>query len=86
MDDGGRRIILIADRPMVVWKTAMHLTSMENTFTVVEIRLNAEGEGEGKVAIEKNIIVNRSLDLIELEQYDTEPVRLAYVRAVLPTS
>jgi hypothetical protein len=85
LDDGGRRIILIADWPMVIWKTAMH-PSTEDAFTVVEIRLNSEGEGEGKVAIETNITVNRSLDLIELYHYDAEPVRLADVRSVRPTS
>jgi hypothetical protein len=86
LDDGGRRVVLIADRPMVVWKDAMRLDSATDTFTVIEIRLNADGEGEGKVAIGANITVNRSLDLIELAQYDGAPVRLADVRSIRPTS
>jgi hypothetical protein len=80
LDDGGRRIILITDRPMVVWKEAMQQQLMNDAFTVIELRLTADGEGEGKVAIGSNIHVNRSLDLIELKDYDIEPVRLTDVR------
>ena len=71
---------------MMVWQDAMRLESATDTFTVIEIRLNADGEGEGKVAIGANITVNRSLDLIELDQYDGAPVRLAAVRSIRPTS
>lgn len=80
LDDGGRRIILITDRPMVVWKEAMQRQVMNDAFTVIELRLTADSEGEGKVAIGSNIHVNRSLDLIELKDYDIEPVRLTDVR------
>ena len=65
---------------MVVWKEAMQQQLMNDAFTVIELRLTADGEGEGKVAIGSNIHVNRSLDLIELGDYDTEPVRLTDVR------
>jgi hypothetical protein len=78
--DGGRRIILITDRPMVVWKESMQLEGTEDTFTVLELRLAPTGEGEGKVAIGANIGVDRSLDLIELEDYAAEPLRLIDVR------
>jgi hypothetical protein len=78
--DGGRRIILIADQPMIVWKDAMRLEWMDDAFTVIEIRLNPDGEGEGKLAIGSNVAVNRTLDLIELEDYSRAPVRLRDVR------
>ena len=35
---------------------------------------------KGRVAIGSNVTVNRTLDLIELEDYDTAPVRLRDVR------
>ena len=78
--DGGRRIILIVDQPMVVWKDAMQLEGTENAFTVIEIRLTPSAAGEGKVAIGANIAVARSVDLIQLRDYDSEPVRLTDVR------
>jgi hypothetical protein len=64
----------------------MQLQALHDAFTVIELRVPLDGEGEGKVAIGSNIHVNRSLDLIELEDYDSEPVRLIEVRAKRPTS
>jgi hypothetical protein len=78
--DGGRRIILITDRPTVVWKEAMQLEGTEEMFTVLELRLAPTGEGEGRVAIGANIGDDRSLDLIALEDYAAEPLRLIDVR------
>jgi hypothetical protein len=84
--DGGRRIVLITDRAMVVWKEAMAVEGTEDAFTVIEIRLTADGDGEGKVAIGSNITVNRTLDLIELRDYDADPVRLTAVQSKRATS
>lgn len=78
--DGGRRIILITDRPMLLWKESMLVQGTEDTFTVIELRLDANGEGDGKAAIGSNIGVDRSLDLIELTDYAAEPLRLVEVR------
>jgi hypothetical protein len=84
--DGTRRIILITDRPMVVWQESMRVLGGEELFTVIELRIGANGEGEGKVAIGSNIAVDRSLDLIQLKDYATEPVRLIDVRVKRATS
>jgi hypothetical protein len=82
LEDGGRRIILIGDRPMFAWKEDMGVEEDGAIFTVVEIRLGPDGNGEGKIAVGSHAVVNRSLDLIELKNYDTEPVRLTNVHAV----
>ena len=84
--DGGRRIILITDRPMLLWKESMQVRGTEDLFTVIELRLDPNGEGEGKAAIGSNIGVNRSLDLIELTDYAGEPLRLVEVRPKRTTS
>jgi len=84
--DGGRRIILITDRPMIVWQEAMGVQGSEDAFTVIEIRLTADDEGEGKAAIGSNVHVDRSLDLIELKDYAGEPVRLIDVRPLRTTT
>jgi len=84
--DGGRRIILITDRPMLLWKESMQVRGTEDAFTVIELRLDPNGEGEGKAAIGPNIGVDRSLDLIELTDYAGEPLRLVEVRPKRTTS
>jgi len=78
--DGARRIILVTDRPMVVWRESMRVAGNEDLFTVVELRVAATGAGEGKVAIGSNIAVDRSLDLIQLNDYDAAPLRLIDVQ------
>jgi hypothetical protein len=84
--DGGRRIILITDRPMLLWKESMQVQGTEDMFTVIELRFDANGEGEGKATIGSNIGVDRSLDLIELADYAAEPLRLVEVRTKPTTS
>jgi len=82
--DGGRRIVLITDRPMALWTEAMRVS--EDTFTVLELRIGANGDGEGKAEIGSNVTVDRNLDLIELKDYAASPVRLIEVRSRVVTS
>ena len=86
-EDGGRRVILVTDRPIGFWEAANQPRSIEYPFTLIELRLNREGEGEGKMSIATKITGNREFNLIELEDYATQPVRLMAVRrSKLPTS
>ncbi len=62
----------------------MRLRSIDYSFTVIELRLSREGEGEGKMSIATRIKVNAQLNLIELEDYANEPVRLMFVRSGPP--
>ena len=80
LEGDGRRIVLITDRAVSIWKEAMHLQDSRDTFTVIELRIPDAADGEGKVAIGSNVHANRSLDLIELEDYAAAPVRLIGVR------
>lgn len=80
LEGDGRRIILITDGAVSIWKDAMRLQDSRDTFTVIELRIPDAADGEGKVAVGWNIHANRSLDLIELEDYAAAPVRLIGVR------
>jgi hypothetical protein len=75
-EDGGRRVILATDRPI-----GNRPRTIDYPFTVIEIRLNADGEGEGKMSIATRITGNRRGKLIEIEDYATQPVRLLSVRS-----
>jgi hypothetical protein len=79
-DDGGRRVVLVTDRPIGFWEAANQPRSIEYPFTLIELRLNRDGEGEGKMSIATKITGNREFKLIELENYATQPVRLMAVR------
>jgi hypothetical protein len=83
-DDGGRRIILATDRPISFWEAVHQPRSIDYPFTLIELRLNRDSEGEGKMSIAARITANKALNLIELEDYATQPVRLMSVRSVRP--
>jgi hypothetical protein len=86
-EDGGRRVILVTDRPISFWEAANQPRSIEYPFTLIELRVNRDGEGEGKMSIATRITGNRELGLIELEDYALQPVRLMNLRsAKAPTS
>lgn len=80
-DDGGRRIVLATDRPITFWEARNQPRSIDYPFTVIELRLNRDGEGEGKMSIAARISGNKALNLIELEDYANQPVRLLGVRS-----
>jgi len=80
-EDGGRRVILATDRPIGFWEATNRPRTIDYPFTVIEIRLNADGEGEGKMSIATRITGNRRGKLIEIEDYATQPVRLLSVRS-----
>lgn len=76
---GGRRILIATDRPMSYWEEVNRPLSAEYPFTVVEMRLDAEGKGQGKMTIATK--VNAFGDTIELENYDLAPVRMSNIKA-----
>jgi hypothetical protein len=83
--DGGRRILMLTDRPIDWWELLLGSPTLEYPFTLIELRLNVEGEGEGRLSVATRIVVDPSLDLIELENYDDAPIRLTAVRGFQST-
>lgn len=84
--DGGRHVILVTDRPISFWEAANQPRSIEYPFTLIEQHVNRDGGGEGKMSIATRITGNREFNVIELEDYATQPVRLMAVRSSKPTS
>ncbi len=74
--DGGWRVVLATDRYVPWWEAANRPRTIDYPFTVIEIRSNADGKGEGKMSIATKINFDKSKNLIELETYASEPIRL----------
>jgi hypothetical protein len=49
---------------------------------VIELRLNADGQGEGKMSVATKIIHDKDHNTITLENYDIQPVQLTNVKRV----
>ena len=78
--DGGERVTLITDRRIGFWEAANQPRSIDYPFTVIELRLNRDGEGEGKMSVATKIIADKGSNTIVLENYDLQPVLLTNVK------
>jgi hypothetical protein len=81
-DEGGRRIFIATDRPMGFWEVARHARTVDYPFTLIELRMNREGEGEGKLSVATRVIASSDGKYVELENYTAQPVQLNQVRRV----
>jgi hypothetical protein len=76
LPDGGRKIILASDRPVSFWEARNSGRSMDYEFSLVEIRLPAEGKGQGKAIKAAKVGFDKEKNTLEIENYQREPVRL----------
>jgi hypothetical protein len=78
--EGGRRIVLATDRYIPWWEAANRPRTVDYPFTLIEIRARSDGTGEGKMSIATKIDFDKARNLIELETYASEPIRLQKVQ------
>ena len=76
LPEGGRRIVLAADRYIGMAEAQQQPRTIDYPFTLFEIRVNKEGEGEGKLAYATKIRFDKDKKVLEIENYSSEPVRL----------
>jgi hypothetical protein len=80
LPDGGERVVLVTDRRIGFWEASRQPRSIDYPFTVIELRLNRDGEGEGKLSLATKIIPDKQNNIVTLENYDIQPVLLTTVR------
>ena len=80
LPDGGERVVLATDRPIGFWEAANRPRSLDYPFTIIELHLNAGGEGEGKLSIATKIAADKESKTIVLEDYANQPVLLTSVK------
>ena len=80
LPDGGERVVLVTDRRIGIWEAANQPRSIDYPFTVIELRLNPDGQGEGKMTIATKVIPDKEHNTITLENYNIQPVQLTVVK------
>jgi hypothetical protein len=80
LPDGGERVVLATDRYIAYWEAVNRPRSIEYPFTVIELHINADGEGEGKMSLATKVIPDKESKTIVLEDYGTQPVVLQSVK------
>jgi hypothetical protein len=77
-DEGGRRIVLATDRPIGFWEAANRPRSIDYPFTVIELQMDGNGEGVGKLSIATKLTLSGTV--LTLENFANQPVLLNNVR------
>jgi hypothetical protein len=80
LPEGGSQVTLLTDRPVNFWEARNQPRTIDYPFTLIEIRLKADGTGEGKASVATKITYNKKTKSIELENYASEPIRLNNVK------
>ena len=79
LEGGGRRILLATDRLIGFREARNNGGDSDYPFTVIELRLDKNDTGEGKMALAAHVSLSAS-NVIEIANYNTQPVRLNSVR------
>jgi hypothetical protein len=83
--NGVERVILITNRRLGalndLWKPAGPGQSTTYDFSVIELRVNAKGEGEGKASLTGKVAPDTAAKMVALETYDALPVVLRSVKS-----
>jgi hypothetical protein len=79
LEGGGRRIVLATDRPIGFREARNSARTMDYPFTLVEIRLDANDKGEGKILAGARLEIDKNNTLV-IENYAQQPVRFNNIR------
>jgi hypothetical protein len=80
LPDGGERVVLATDRYVRFWEASRSSRTLDYPFTIIELRLDGDGRGEGKMSIATRVIADKKNNTVVLENWGTQPVMLKDVR------
>jgi hypothetical protein len=80
LPDRGERVVLATDRHIRFWEVARGARTTDYPFTIIELRLNGDGRGEGKLSLATKVIADKKDNTVVLENWGTQPVLLKDVR------
>jgi hypothetical protein len=79
LEDGGRQIVLATDRPITFREQANKPQSVNYPFTILEMRLNRDDKGQGKIHAGARLFVDDNGN-IAVENYAREPLRFNEIK------
>ena len=78
--DGTSRLVIATDRRINFWEARNQPRTIDYPFTIIEMRLDTKGEGEGRLAAGTKISKSRDGKTIELENYGISPIALNNIK------
>jgi hypothetical protein len=79
-EEGGERVVLATDRPIGFFESANQPRSINYPFTIIEMQLNRDGEGDGRMSLATKVILDEKKNTITLENFELQPVLLTHVK------
>ena len=79
LGNGGRRIVLGTDRPVGFREAANQSRTMDYPFTIVEMQLDKDGKGVGKILAGTKLLIDKN-NTLALENYGQQPIRFNEIR------
>jgi hypothetical protein len=79
--DGSYRIVMGTNRRVAFREAANNTRSMQYQFNVIELHLDKEGKGDGKMVPMAKITWDTKAHKLEIENYNALPVDLINVKA-----
>jgi len=76
LPEGGQRMVIATDRYMTMWELHNQPRTTDYPFTIMQIELNKEGKGQGKLGPFTKIDFDKKKNTMVIETYGSEPVRL----------
>ena len=80
---GHRRVFVATDAPITLVNPLTGRSSLADSFVFLELRVGANGEGEGKLSEAAQLSVDESQNVIELRDYANRPRHLVMVQSLL---
>ena len=80
LPEGGRMIVIATDRPIGFWEATQRPRSIDYPFTVIQMKLDREGNGSGTISYATRIVAHEN-NVIELEDFATQPIMLNNIHA-----
>lgn len=78
LPDGGHRITIATDRPIGFWEAANQPRTIDYPFMLIELRVDKDGRGMGKLSRAAKLTISN--DVLVIENWANQPVMLNEVR------
>ena len=79
--DGSYRVVIATNRRVAFGEAANNTRSMQYQFTLIELHLDKDGKGEGKMVGAARVSWNHEAKKLEIENYNALPTDLINVKA-----
>jgi hypothetical protein len=76
LPDGGRRIVIMTPRVIGFQELRNQPRTVDYPFTLFQMQFDKNGKGDGRMAYGTKIEFDKKKQVIDLENYSSEPVRL----------